>query len=622
MSDILKDTSTKTQILNGINKYTPLLKENLKNTFVTLEGGKVLSDNNFSNADKQKLDDIDTSQFVTVQAGKVLSDNNFSNADKQKLDDIDTSQFVTVQAGKVLSDNNFSNADKQKLDGIDTSQFVTIQAGKVLSDNNFSNADKQKLDGIDSGANVNVIEGVAVNGQQVNPTAFKIVDLTIPEGLKSVSITGGSATLQNGNLNIEIDSQTECNFTATEKLKLQSVENNAQQNVIEKIYLNGSELAIDEKAVSISAGSGAFTINGAQVDNVTITGADFSTEGSNATLSVAEDNFVTVNGALVEAISITGAATVGIDTATKLANIFVGGQKQSANLTLSTQNLVFNDLQPQTLSATHLGDGILSLESFNLDDVVEIVKVGNSAWEITPFNTGIGEGNISLSETEQYYGAQKNFNISNVFTPPTLIMHFNDDLSSNWEVSTEATRTVAFADGVFGKALNINDAGQIVTISPTNFQLGGRNFTIDFRTKVYDGASATVSRTFHLPALDGWGTINDGTDCPASLIVTSRHYKNIIFPDDSRWEDTEYDDASGWKHIAFCYNHYQQKLTAFVNGIKVLESENITLPRVTLPNFVFGKQWGGGGYSYVDEFRIVDGIAYWSKNFTPPDQPY
>ena len=44
--------TVKEQILNGINKYTPLLKENLKGDFVQKVSGKGLSDENFSTAFK------------------------------------------------------------------------------------------------------------------------------------------------------------------------------------------------------------------------------------------------------------------------------------------------------------------------------------------------------------------------------------------------------------------------------------------------------------------------------------------------------------------------------------------------------------------------------------------
>ena len=57
-------------------------------------------------------------------------------------------------------------------------KFVEQVSGKGLSSNDFTDSDKTKLSGIESGAQVNVLEGVQVDG----------VDLTITD--KKVNITG------------------------------------------------------------------------------------------------------------------------------------------------------------------------------------------------------------------------------------------------------------------------------------------------------------------------------------------------------------------------------------------------------------------------------------------------
>ena len=59
--------------------------------------------------------------------------------------------------------------------------FVAQEAGKGLSSNDYTTTEKNKLAGIAEGAQVNVIEGIKVNGEAVTDTdSDKILDLTIP----------------------------------------------------------------------------------------------------------------------------------------------------------------------------------------------------------------------------------------------------------------------------------------------------------------------------------------------------------------------------------------------------------------------------------------------------------
>ena len=78
--------------------------------------------------------------------------------------DVDLSNCVKKDGDKVLSDNNFSDAYKNKLDSVETETYVAKVAGKDLSTNDFTNALKTKLEGIETNAQVNVIEGFSING--------------------------------------------------------------------------------------------------------------------------------------------------------------------------------------------------------------------------------------------------------------------------------------------------------------------------------------------------------------------------------------------------------------------------------------------------------------------------
>lgn len=80
--------------------------------------------------------------------------------------------------------------------------FVAQEAGKGLSSNDYTTPEKTKLQGIAEGAQVNVIEGIKVNGEAVtDDDSDKILDLTIPTKVSElvndsnfISTTDGKAT--------------------------------------------------------------------------------------------------------------------------------------------------------------------------------------------------------------------------------------------------------------------------------------------------------------------------------------------------------------------------------------------------------------------------------------------
>lgn len=96
-------------------------------------------------------------------------------------------------------------------------------SGKGLSTNDFTNTLKNKLDGIANGAQVNVLEGINVNGSAVTPTN-KIVNLTVPT--KTSDLTNDSDFVSDANY-----VHTDNNFTTELKDKLNGIATGAEANV-------------------------------------------------------------------------------------------------------------------------------------------------------------------------------------------------------------------------------------------------------------------------------------------------------------------------------------------------------------------------------------------------------
>jgi hypothetical protein len=169
---------------------------------VDKDGDKVLSDNNFSDGDKTNVNKIPTieSDITTIEGNistiegdidtinenistinteldtkvdkdgsKVLSDNNYTTAEKEQVAKIATIESdletkVDKIDGKSLSTNDFTNDLKTKLDELDTNAELTTKLGnkvdkvegKSLSTNDFSNNYKSMLDNIEDTVNDNL----------------------------------------------------------------------------------------------------------------------------------------------------------------------------------------------------------------------------------------------------------------------------------------------------------------------------------------------------------------------------------------------------------------------------------------------------------------------------------
>ena len=87
------------------------------------------------------------------------------------------------------ADKPISTATQTALDG-----KVDKVSGKGLSTNDYTDSDKTKLAGIADGAQVNVLEGVKVNGVALTPTD-KIVDVTVPTDTADLTNGADFATM-------------------------------------------------------------------------------------------------------------------------------------------------------------------------------------------------------------------------------------------------------------------------------------------------------------------------------------------------------------------------------------------------------------------------------------------
>lgn len=189
---------------------------------------------------------------------------------------------------KSLIDINLLAYFKTKLDLILAKKVDKVD-GKGLSTNDYTTDEKTKLAGIATGAQVNILEGVQVNGATVTPTN-KIANISVPTKTSDISNDSGFITAEDIPAGVQPSSTTPKadgtaatgtetkyargdhvhpsdntkvdkvagkglstnDYTTAEKNKLKEVAEGAQVNVIESIKKNGVAINPVEKAVDIS----------------------------------------------------------------------------------------------------------------------------------------------------------------------------------------------------------------------------------------------------------------------------------------------------------------------------------------------------------------------------------
>lgn len=167
-----------------------------------------------------------------------------------------------------------ANYDAKVASGEITTEMIEDQAWLFIDDQFLSEDNLNKLIGIESGAQVNIIEGIKVNGTTVSPSA-KVVNIVVPTKLSDLSNDANyvqdanyvhtdynysadeqgkveaADKVKHSHSNADILNATTASYTTAEKNKLNGVATGAQVNVIEEITLNGEAVSKTGKSVDI-----------------------------------------------------------------------------------------------------------------------------------------------------------------------------------------------------------------------------------------------------------------------------------------------------------------------------------------------------------------------------------
>ena len=216
-----------------------------------------------------------------------------------------------------------------------------------------------------------------------------------------------------------------------------------------------------------------------------------------------------------------------------------------------------------------------------------------------------------------------------------LLLHFDgtnngqtfvDSSGYRRPVTVKGDAKTSTADSKFGGASGLFDGnGDFLTVpDSTDWNLGTGDFTIEFWMRSNNNVQSARMHTFSFgngsgtnidfdyndkdAPLNGWGYWVYWNSGGANRVTT-----NTVYTDDK------------WHHFVLVRaNHV---FVTFVDGKELGRVNYAAAVNLAGPNLgkVIGAYAGGTSYfykGYLDELRILKGVAAWTQNFTPPSQAY
>jgi len=217
---------------------------------------------------------------------------------------------------------------------------------------------------------------------------------------------------------------------------------------------------------------------------------------------------------------------------------------------------------------------------------------------------------------------------------PTLLVHWNGtDGQTSYTTEDDGARTVTFvanaqldtAQQKFGTASLLGDGiGDYCTVpASTDWTFGTGNFTIDFWVRFNATAATAIIIGQGTAWANFWGLFLSVNGTQLEIWVRDGNVSRLNFS--VPWTPS----IDTWYHVAIVRNGTTSgDWFWFVDGTaltKTLLAGGYDASFVDLGatlNILDGYQSNEPLNGWIDELRIVKGIAKWTSNFTPPTSEY
>lgn len=175
--------------------------------------------------------------------------------------------------------------------------------GKILSTNDYTDGEKEKLESIESGAQVNVIDGVSVNGTDLEPSEKK-VNVTVPTALSDLSedathrlVTNSEKATWNGKYSKPSSGIPKTDLSSGVQTSLDKADTALQEHQSLADYVNGGSYNSTTKKIELKHDSNTIAeidatafIKDGMVNDVQITGGNlvisFNTDSGKEAITI------------------------------------------------------------------------------------------------------------------------------------------------------------------------------------------------------------------------------------------------------------------------------------------------------------------------------------------------
>ncbi len=339
--------------------------------------------------------------------------------------------------------------------------------------------------------------------------------------------------------------------------------------------------------------------------------------------ALARDFSVGGGGGISKVSVVGGAINASIKNDTLFLQAADKTPKDSADFELTPLAVTLNAYQPETITASYEGNGIV--DYWRNGEGTEITKLNATQFKVVGKKRGNYKVGFWLSETEPYYGASQNIDFTVASDPPPLVlMNFDDSeqpfLNTGSVALTERgtiNATLEPAQFSTGAYCSLRSAGN-VQAGFYGLELGEDDFTVEFflSNKYNKSANSYFYIDVAPPRTGSSWTVATYPTTDAGV----KKQEIDIYRYDDTGDDYYIQSADIWqelqnnfRHFAFVYQHDLRIGRVFVNGVKVLERENLTL--LSQQCLLYWQ------LTCIDALRISP-YAVYTENFTPPQEPY